>query len=100
VQPADRIARGRDGFYGVGLAMSAEAPGDTRAQFEQFMEAYQANYVTSEGKLVIDDPDIRRRLIRTMDSYTAIYPKGCTPSVPRAGHRDDRQRDSLDPERA
>jgi multiple sugar transport system substrate-binding protein len=43
------------------------------------MEAYQANYVTREGKLVIDDPEIRHRLIRTMDSYTAIYRKGCTP---------------------
>ena len=43
------------------------------------MEAYQANYVTREGKLVIDDPEIRRRLIKAMDSYTAIYRKGCTP---------------------
>jgi multiple sugar transport system substrate-binding protein len=28
---------------------------------------------------VIDDPEIRRRLITVMDSYTAIYRKGCTP---------------------
>ena len=79
VQPAIRKARGRDDIYGVGLAMSAEAPGDTRARFEQFRQAYEANYVTREGKLVIDDPEIRRRLIRAMDSYTAIYRKGCTP---------------------
>ena len=58
--------------------MSIEAT-DTLDQFEQFMQAYQANYVTREGKLVIDDPEIRRRLIKTMDSYTAIYRKGCTP---------------------
>ena len=42
------------------------------------MQSYQANYVTRESKLVID-PEIRRKLIRTMDSYTAIYRKGCTP---------------------
>ena len=77
------------------------------------MQAYQANYVTREGKLVIDDPEIRRRLIRTMDSYTAIYRKGCTPpdavDWDDAGNNqaflaqtvvDDRERDALDPERA
>jgi multiple sugar transport system substrate-binding protein len=78
VQPAVRKARGRDDIYGVGLAMSA-ASTDTNVAFEQFMQAYEANYVTREGKLVIDDPEVRRRLIRTMDSYTAIYRKGCTP---------------------
>jgi multiple sugar transport system substrate-binding protein len=78
VQPAVRKATGRDDIWGVGLAMSVEA-NDTSAQFEQFMQAYDANYVTREGKLVIDDAEIRRRLIRTMDSYTAIYRKGCTP---------------------
>jgi multiple sugar transport system substrate-binding protein len=77
VQPAVRRALGRDDVHGVGLAMSVAD--DTRIGFEQFMQAYQANYVTREGKLVIDDPEIRRRLIRTMDSYTAIYRKGCTP---------------------
>ena len=78
VQPAVRRATGRDDIWGVGLAMSVEA-NDTFVQFEQFIQAYQANYVTREGKLVIDDPEIRRRLIRAMDSYTGIYRKGCTP---------------------
>ena len=79
VQPAARLATGRDDVYGVGLAMSAGAGGDTVVEFTQFVSAYEADYVTREGKLVIDDPEIRRRLIRTMDSYTAIYRKGCTP---------------------
>jgi multiple sugar transport system substrate-binding protein len=78
VQPAVRRATGRDDVYGVGLAMSIEAL-DTFDQFEQFMQAYQANYVTRDGTLIIDDPEIRRRLIRTMDNYTAIYRSGCTP---------------------
>ena len=78
------------------------------------MQAYDANYVTREGKLVIDDPEIRRRLIRTMDSYTAIYRKGCTPpdsvdlgrpagkqpGVPGPGGRHDAERHALDPQRA
>jgi multiple sugar transport system substrate-binding protein len=78
LQRAVRRATGGNDIWGVGLAMSVEA-NDTSAQFEQFIQAYQANYVTREGKLVIDDPEVRRRLITTMDSYTAIYHKGCTP---------------------
>ena len=79
VQPAVRRATRREDIWGVGLVMSAEETDDTSVQFEQFIQAYDANYVTREGKLVIDDPEIRRRLIRAMDSYTAIYRKGCTP---------------------
>jgi multiple sugar transport system substrate-binding protein len=77
VQPAVRRATGRD-IWGVGLAMSIEA-NDTHIEFGQFIQAYEADYVTREGKLVIDDPEIRRRLIGAMDSYTAIWRKGCTP---------------------
>jgi multiple sugar transport system substrate-binding protein len=87
VQPAVRRATGRDDLWGVGLPMSAKAS-DTNIGFEQFMQAYEANYVTREGKLIVDDPEIRRRLIRAMDSYTSIYRKGCTP--PDAVRWDDR----------
>ena len=78
VQPAVRRATGRDDLWGVGLPMSAKA-NDTFIQFDQFIQAYQANYVTREGKLVIDDPEIRRRLIKSMNSYAGIYLKGCSP---------------------
>jgi multiple sugar transport system substrate-binding protein len=78
VQPAVRRATGRDDVWGIGLPMSAGAD-DTRTQFFQFVAAYDADYVTPDGKLVIDDPEVRRRLIEAVDSYTAIYRKGCTP---------------------
>ena len=77
-QPAVRRATGRDDIWGVGLPMSAVAD-DARTQFFQFVAAYGADYVTQDGQLVIDDPEIRQRLIAAMDSYTAIYRKGCTP---------------------
>jgi multiple sugar transport system substrate-binding protein len=35
--------------------------------------------VTRDGRLVIDDPEIRRRLIAAIDSYTSFYREGCTP---------------------
>jgi multiple sugar transport system substrate-binding protein len=78
VQPALRRATGRDNIWGVGRPMSIEA-GDTTFQFFQFVHAYDADYVTRDGKLVIDDPEIRRRLVEAIDSYTAVYRKGCTP---------------------
>jgi multiple sugar transport system substrate-binding protein len=78
VQPAMRRAAGRDDLWAVGLPMSADAE-DTRQQLEQFMGAYEADWMTRDGRLVIDVPDVRQRLVKALDSYTAIYRKGCTP---------------------
>jgi multiple sugar transport system substrate-binding protein len=78
VQPAVRQALGRDDVWGIGLPMAA-ASVDTENGIWQFIHAYEANYVTSDGRLVIDDQEVRRRLIKAVDSYTAIYRKGCTP---------------------
>ena len=46
---------------------------------DQFQIAYGADYVTPDGKLVIDEPKIKQGIIKSIDSYTAIYRKGCTP---------------------
>ena len=32
-----------------------------------------------DGRLVIDDSEVRQRLVTALDSYTATYRKGCTP---------------------
>jgi multiple sugar transport system substrate-binding protein len=77
VQAAVRKATGRDDVWGVGLPMSPAV--DTWFQFLQFVAAYDAEYVTREGDLVIDDPEVRRGLVKAMTNYTAIYSKGCTP---------------------
>jgi multiple sugar transport system substrate-binding protein len=77
VQPALRKAMGRDDLWGVGLPM---APGpDAEGGFLQFVSANGAAYVTPDGRLVIDDPEIRHKLIKVIDSYTAFYREGCTP---------------------
>jgi multiple sugar transport system substrate-binding protein len=78
VQPAVRKAAGRDNIWGVGLPMSGEAS-DTQVQVFQFLAAYDADYVTSDGRLIIDDPEVRRRLVKALDDYAAIYRKACTP---------------------
>jgi multiple sugar transport system substrate-binding protein len=77
VQPAARKALGREDIWGVGLSMAAGT--DAENGFLQFQAADGAQYVTHEGRLVIDDPEIRRKLIEVIDSYTAFYRKGCTP---------------------
>jgi multiple sugar transport system substrate-binding protein len=78
VQPAVRRVTGRDDIWGIGLSMAADSV-DTSNQFDRFIAAYQAEYVTPDGRPVIDDPEIKRNLIEAIDSYTAIYRKGCTP---------------------
>jgi hypothetical protein len=40
---------------------------DTQGEFLKFLEAYDANYVSPDGRLVIDDPEVRRKLIEAMD---------------------------------
>jgi multiple sugar transport system substrate-binding protein len=76
--PAVRKALGRDDIWAIGRPMSVEAY-DTTAQFFQFIHAYDADYVTRAGRLVIDDPEIRQRLIKALDAYAAVYREGCTP---------------------
>ena len=79
VQPAVRKALGRDAIWGIGQAMSAAATADTEILFRQFVDAYEANYVSSDGRLLLDDPEVRHRLILAMTSFTSIWRKGCTP---------------------
>jgi multiple sugar transport system substrate-binding protein len=78
VQPAVREVLGRDDVWGVGLTMSVDSR-DTTNGFWQFVSAYEADYMTRDGRLIIDDPEVRRRLVRAIDSFTAVYRKGCTP---------------------
>jgi multiple sugar transport system substrate-binding protein len=78
VQPAVRKALGRDDVWGIGLPMS-DSRIDTFNAIWQFLNAYEADYVTRDGRLVIDDPEVRSRLITAIDGYTQIYRKGCTP---------------------
>jgi multiple sugar transport system substrate-binding protein len=78
VQPAVRKALDRDDVWGLGLPMSAGAD-DTEFEFFQFVHAYEADYVTRDGRLVIDEPQVRAGLVKALGRYTAIYRTGCTP---------------------
>ena len=84
VQPAVRETLGRDDVWGVGLTFSVDS-NDTGNGLWQFVDAYEADYVTRDGRLIIDDPEVRRRLIKAVDGYTSVYRKGCTPPDWSAG---------------
>jgi multiple sugar transport system substrate-binding protein len=79
VQPAVRKATGRNDVYAVGLPMSVLPSGDTYVNISQFVTAYGADYVTPDGRLVIDEPEVRAKLVKALESYTALYRKGCVP---------------------
>jgi multiple sugar transport system substrate-binding protein len=57
----------------------SNAVGDTGNHFQQFLLAYEADYVTRDGELVVDAPEIRQRLVEAIARYTGIYREGCTP---------------------
>jgi multiple sugar transport system substrate-binding protein len=78
VQPAVRRAMARNDIWGVGMPMSIEGV-DTNETFLTFIAAYEADYIAPNGDLIIDTPTVRQRLIEAVDSYTAVYRKGCTP---------------------
>jgi multiple sugar transport system substrate-binding protein len=87
VQSAVRTALGREDIWGVGLPMGTKGD-DTDTEFREFMQAYGADYVTRDGRLVIDEPEVRAKLVKAIDGYTAIHRKGCTP--PEAAEWDNR----------
>jgi multiple sugar transport system substrate-binding protein len=78
VQPAVRAASGRDDIWGIGADMSPTAA-DGTVLFLQFLAAYEADYVAPDGRLLVDDPEIRDGLVRAIENYASIYRKGCTP---------------------
>ena len=77
VQLAVRRATGRDDIWSVGLPMSIAL--DTQNGFFPFLAAYEAHYVTRDGRLVIDEPQIRDRLVAALNDYTELHRKGCVP---------------------
>jgi multiple sugar transport system substrate-binding protein len=69
---------GRDDIWGVGLSMSAAAS-DTSDQFVQFQLAYGTTWLGLDRRLQVDDPAVRKGIVKALDAYTAIWRKGCTP---------------------
>ena len=77
VQPAHRQKSGQRSF-GIGQPMGVDSS-DSFYSFLTFMDAHNVKLVSDSGKLLVDDPDVRKGLIAAMTDYTSVYAKGCTP---------------------
>lgn len=77
VQPAHRQKSGQRSF-GIGQPMGVDSS-DSFFSFLTFMDAYNVKLVNDSGKLLVDDPDVRKGLITAMTDYTNVYGRGCTP---------------------
>jgi len=63
---------GYDEIYGMALPMSNLAR-DTGYIFEFFLEAHNAKILTPTGKLNVEDPVTRQKIIRAINDYTSNY---------------------------
>lgn len=77
VQPAYRQKTGKR-VYAVGHPMGVDSS-DSFYSFLTFVDAYGVRLVDDEGKLLVDDPAVRRGLISALGDYTALHVKGCVP---------------------
>ncbi len=65
-------------IYALGLPMSIDAS-DTYLIFEQILEANNLQIIDKQGKLQIDKPAIRQKIIEVLDWYTSFYKNGYVP---------------------
>ncbi len=77
VQPAHRHKSGQRSF-GIGNPMGVDSS-DSFYSFLTFADAHNVKMVSDSGKLLVDDPDVRKGLIAALTDYTSFYGKGCTP---------------------
>jgi len=76
-QPALRRKTGKRD-YGIGMPMGVDSS-DSFYSFLTFMDAYNVKLVDDDGKLLVDDPQVKQGLIAALTDYTTPYLKGCTP---------------------
>jgi multiple sugar transport system substrate-binding protein len=76
---SDRIkAQEKQEIYALGFPISVEAS-DTYYLFEQILEAYDAIILDSEGNLLLDNPQVRQRIITCLQWYQKLDRQGNIP---------------------
>ena len=77
VQPGYRRASGTRNF-GIGQPLGVDST-DAFFSFLTFMDAYNVKLVDDNGKLLVDDPAVKKGLASALADYTEPYTKGCSP---------------------
>ncbi|NEP09835.1 MAG: carbohydrate ABC transporter substrate-binding protein [Symploca sp. SIO2C1] len=68
---------GTSDIYSVGMPMSLSL--DTYNNFEQFLEAYNVELLDKDGKLNVDDPEVRQGIAKAIENYASFYKNGTVP---------------------
>jgi multiple sugar transport system substrate-binding protein len=64
--------------FGIGQPLGVDSS-DSFFSFLTFMDAYNVKLVNDSGKLLVDDPAVRKGLAEALTDYTQPYVKGCAP---------------------
>lgn len=64
--------------YGIGQTMSSSSV-DTFFHLNMFLNAYGITFMDKEGRLLVDDPAIRKGIEAVLADFTAPYGKKCAP---------------------
>ncbi|MEM1168316.1 MAG: ABC transporter substrate-binding protein [Cyanobacteria bacterium P01_H01_bin.35] len=70
--------QGQDNIYALGLPMSIYSS-DTYFIFEQMLEVNNLKILDKQGKLQVDKPEVRQKIIEILDWYTSFYKNGYVP---------------------
>src|SRR6476619_4006129 len=65
-------------IFAIGQPMGVDSS-DSFYSFLTFMDAYNVKLVDDNGKLLVDDPQVKAGLIGALKDYTDVATKGCTP---------------------
>jgi multiple sugar transport system substrate-binding protein len=77
-QAQDRLRQaGFSDVYSVGMPISFCL--DTYNNFEQFLEAYDVQILDREGRLQVDQPDVRQGIAKALTQYTQFQKNGKVP---------------------
>ncbi|MDJ0651290.1 MAG: ABC transporter substrate-binding protein [Xenococcaceae cyanobacterium MO_188.B19] len=66
-------------IYGLGLPFSVNGSDDLYLLFEHILEAYDVRLIDETGNLLIDQPQVRQRIIKCLDWYSQFYLQGFVP---------------------
>lgn len=70
--------QGREGIYALGLPMSAEAT-DTYFLFQQFLQAYDVQFMSDDGELLLDDQAVLDGIAQVIGWMTDFYKQEVVP---------------------
>lgn len=77
-QVQDKLAQQGQAVYSLGFPLSIGSA-DADHFFEQVMEAFDVGVLDAEGRLQIDDPAVRQRVVQSLGWITRFYQQGYVP---------------------